>query len=179
MLTSCRRLWSPAVVPGGEVCGQEAYILSQLELVMKLVSFFRESFFVVPRGAVVVSLAFGLVACGSEGSTGKDAAVASDAKVSDAKVADAPAAIATEVACAGATITATVTAPGFAYSPNAVSIMRGQTVRFEMPGSHDVNSGGKGFDVGFGATKCFTFSVAGAYTFKCTPHQFSGTITVQ
>lgn len=116
--------------------------------------------------------ATGLVACGGDSNSTPDAA----------KVIDSAGAIASEVPCAGATVTATVTAPGFAFTITPSStIAVAQVVKFEMVAGtgHDVNSNGKGFDTGFGVTKCFKFNVAGSYTFKCTPHSFTGTIVVQ
>ncbi len=112
------------------------------------------------------------VACGGDSNSTPDAA----------KVVDGPGAIASEVPCAGATVTTTVTAPSFAYTITPSStISVNQVVKFEMVAgtSHDVNSNGKGFDTGFGVTKCFKFNVKGSYTFKCTPHAFTGTIVVQ
>lgn len=117
-------------------------------------------------------MATALVGCGSDSPGTLDAA----------KVVDGAAAFTSEVPCGGATVTTTVTAPAFAYtiSPSS-SITVNQVVKFEMVAgtSHDVNSNGKGFDTGFGVTKCFKFNVAGSYTFKCTPHGFTGTIVVQ
>ncbi len=113
-----------------------------------------------------------LVACGGDSTATPDAA----------KGIDSAAAIASEVPCAGATPTATVTAPSFMYTITPSStIAVNQVVKFEMVSGtgHDVNSNGKGFDTGFGVTKCFKFNVAGSYTFKCTPHSFTGTIVVQ
>lgn len=113
-----------------------------------------------------------LVACGGDSTATPDAA----------KVVDSAGAIASEVPCAGATVTTTVTAPGFAYTITPSSMITvNQVVKFEMAAGtgHDVNSNGKGFDTGFGVTKCFKFNVAGSYTFKCTPHNFTGTIVVQ
>lgn len=113
-----------------------------------------------------------LVGCGSDSTATPDAA----------KVVDSAPAIASEVPCGGATVTATVTAPGFAYTITPSStITVNQVVKFEMAAGtgHDVNSNGQGFDAGFGVTKCFKFNKAGSYTFKCTPHNFTGTIVVQ
>ena len=112
-------------------------------------------------------MASALVGCGGDSTATPDAAAA---------------AIASEVPCGGATVTATVTAPSFAYTitPSPM-ITVNQVVKFEMVAgtSHDVNSNGQGFDTGFGVTKCFKFNKAGSYTFKCTPHAFTGTIVVQ
>ncbi len=67
------------------------------------------------------------------------------------------------------------------YTPASSTIAVNQVVKFVMiaGSNHDVNANGKGFDTGFGVTKCFKFNVAGSYTFKCTPHNFTGTIVVQ
>jgi plastocyanin len=105
-----------------------------------------------------------------------------DAKVAgtpDAKVFDAkPLSMATEVSCAGAN-PPTVTAPGFAFTPMNTNIAINGIVRFTMPATHSVNSGGQGFDTTFNATKCFKFTIAGTYNFTCNPHGFAGSIVVQ
>ncbi|MBP9087854.1 MAG: hypothetical protein KBG15_17165 [Kofleriaceae bacterium] len=112
-----------------------------------------------------------LVGCGSDSTATPDAA----------KLVDSAGGIATEVPCASATPTATVTTTGFAYTPASSTIAVNQVVKFVMTAgsSHDVNSIGQGFDTGFGATKCFKFNIVGSYAFKCTPHNFTGTIVVQ
>lgn len=71
----------------------------------------------------------------------------------------------------------------FKYQPAATTITAGQIVKFVMDSSHDVapktTSDDSGLRVGFGQTKCLKFTTAGTFNFKCTPHGFSGSITVQ
>lgn len=98
----------------------------------------------------------------------------------DATAPDASTAAAvTEVDCASATIAELIVTDGAAYSPNAVTISAGEVVRFQPAATHDVASNDGLFSVGFGGDGCFRFDEAGSYTFHCTPHGFSGTVTVQ
>jgi plastocyanin len=122
------------------------------------------------RLSIVTCLA--LAACGGGGSSSPDAAV--DAPVV-AKVA--------EVTCPATPDATVMTVDGtFSYMPNAVTITQGQVVKFTTSSTHDVAPNTTGSDpalrVGFGATKCFRFTVPGTYGFHCTPHAFTGTITV-
>ncbi|MEJ7599216.1 MAG: plastocyanin/azurin family copper-binding protein [Kofleriaceae bacterium] len=68
------------------------------------------------------------------------------------------------------------------YDPSAVTIAVGQVVKFVNSSNHNVaplmTMSDAGLDVGFGATKCLKFTAAGSFKFKCTPHEFVGTITV-
>lgn len=71
-----------------------------------------------------------------------------------------------------------------AYMPNAVTISVNQIVRFQMSGDHDVTPNplgttDPGLVVDGGQTKCLQFTQAGTFGFFCTPHGFTGTITVQ
>jgi len=59
-----------------------------------------------------------------------------------------------------------------------VTITVGETIRFDPTAGHDVNSDGAGFDVPLAGEGCFRFNVAGTYPFRCTPHGFTGTVTV-
>ncbi|MBS1123680.1 MAG: Copper binding protein, plastocyanin/azurin family [Deltaproteobacteria bacterium] len=97
---------------------------------------------------------------------------------------DAPAAVATvtEVTpCTGETITVETTG-GFRFSPKDSTITVNQIVKFVNDPTHDVAPSGSmtdsGLRVGFGATKCLKFTKAGTFNFKCTPHGFTGSITV-
>lgn len=92
---------------------------------------------------------------------------------------DAPAASVVRVDCAGATIAATVAAPGFAFEPQATMISAGQVVQFTMPVSHNAVSDEGMFTAGFNASTCFRFDAARTYPFHCEPHGFTGTIVVQ
>ena len=118
----------------------------------------------------ITSLALTTVACGGDDDDGGGTSI------------DAPAATttATVVDCTGVTPAATITAPGFAYTPNAVTITSGQVVKFTMPASHDAKSRTPGlFHVMFNQEQCLRFDGAGRVEFFCVPHQFTGTITVQ
>jgi hypothetical protein len=91
---------------------------------------------------------------------------------------DGPPSSVVEVACAGATIAETVVTAGNSYSPDAVTIDVGDVVRFNPGATHDVN-GGSHFRVGIAGDACFRFDEAGVFPFFCTPHQFTGMVTVQ
>lgn len=87
-----------------------------------------------------------------------------------------------EIACPGGE-DATVTTSGSMFSPMSSSIPVNGIVKFVMivGSGHDVVSTtpGETFSVGFGETKCFQFTRAGTFTFKCMPHNFNGSIMVQ
>jgi plastocyanin len=85
----------------------------------------------------------------------------------------------TEVSCAGATIAATVTTLGFAYSPETTTIGVGDVVEFTPDSSHDVNGEDPGLTVPLGGDLCFSFDEAGTYDFHCNPHGFQGSVVVQ
>lgn len=115
---------------------------------------------------VVASILCPLAACGGDdgGSTDIDAASST----------------VSQVTCGGATIAATVTAPGFAFTPMSSTISVGQIVQFDMPSSHNAVSDSSGlFRADFNASTCFRFDAAGSYGFHCEPHAFTGTIVVQ
>jgi plastocyanin len=84
-----------------------------------------------------------------------------------------------EVDCAAAPPAATVTTSGFSYSPDAVTIGAGEVVRFVVSASHDAASTDGLFRVGFGGDACLRFDEPGSYGFVCTPHGFSGVVTVR
>lgn len=120
---------------------------------------------------------------GLDGSPGDGPQVV-DAPSVDAPSVDAPPSVVQEVSCAGANIAATITAPGFAFSPMQSTVALNAVVQFTMPGSHSAVSGetpgvadGQ-FTVSFSETKCLRFTAAGTYGFWCNPHQFTGSITV-
>lgn len=127
-----------------------------------------------------------LAACGSSSSTNVDAppppAIDAAAPAIDAApVIDAappPPGVATEVPCADAPTAPTISTPGFAYTPASTNIAAGSVVKFTLSDEHDVASTTTGLRVNFGATKCLKFATAGTYKFHCTPHGFTGTITV-
>lgn len=123
-----------------------------------------------------VPLVLSLVACGDDGgSVTPDAAVTIDA---------APTSTLVEVnpcpTTADATVNTTDTANS--YMPMLTTITQGQVVKFSTSLNHDVSPLPPMTDsmlvVGFNKTKCFRFTAPGTFKFKCTPHGFTGTITV-
>lgn len=107
-----------------------------------------------------------------------------DARLVDAGP-DAPPDAPTEVRvvnCAGSTPAKTVTAEDGtdAFMPAATTITVDQVVQFEMPSTHNVVpvASDPGLAVGFGQTKCLQFTATGTFNFKCAPHGFTGSITV-
>lgn len=115
-----------------------------------------------------------LAACGSEESSGT---------IDAPSGVDGAAATVVEVTpCTGETATVTTDAT-FKYTPMATTINQGQIVKFVMDPSHDVapsptRPSDPGLRVGFGATKCLRFTQQGTFNFFCSPHGFTGTITV-
>ena len=121
-------------------------------------------------GRISLALVFA-AACGGGGSTPSIDAPASGNKV-------------TTVDCATNAPTATVATQNFMFTPAATTIAAGQVVKFQLESVHNVvpdttTTSDPGLTVGFGATACLKFSTAGTYGFKCEPHGFKGTITVQ
>ncbi len=117
---------------------------------------------------------FAFAACGGGGG---DPAPADSPSTTDGPAST----IETITPCAGESATVT-TDSSFKYTPMATTITAGQIVKFVMDPSHDVApktaADDKGLRVGFGATKCLKFTTAGTFNFKCTPHGFAGSITV-
>lgn len=95
----------------------------------------------------------------------------------DVEAPDATGATITSVSCVGATIAATATTSGLAYSPQSGTISAGGVVRFDPTATHNVI--GEGFDVPLAGEGCFRFAAAGTFAFRCTPHGFTGSIIVQ
>lgn len=97
---------------------------------------------------------------------------------------DAPAATVLEVAPCPGTPDAIVTTRDdvYVYMPATTTIAVGQVVRFDTSLYHDVAPlppmTDAALSVGFGTTRCLRFTAPGTFRFKCTPHGFSGTITV-
>lgn len=115
----------------------------------------------LPCCAVVV-----LAACGSSDSSPLpvDAAVQTTVQTVD---------------CATVSPAMAITTSGMAYLPQTATIAVNGVVKWTMPTSHNVESTTAGLAVDYGATKCLKFTVAGQYTYKCTAHGFTGTLTVQ
>jgi len=121
-------------------------------------------------GRISLALVFA-AACGGGGSTPSIDAPASGNKV-------------TTVDCATNAPTATVATQNFTFTPATTTIAVGQVVKFQLESVHDVvpdptTATDAGLTVGFGATACLKFTAAGTFGFKCDPHGFKGSITVQ
>jgi plastocyanin len=141
----------------------------------------------------LLTLALALGSCSSDNSKAADASVIHDSKTVDAKMFDAhvdsppplPDALTdveTVVCPTNPDAVVTTTNGNLAsYSVPSTTIAVGQTVQFVMSSFHNVfpNAGqDPGLHVGFGATLCKKFTVAGTYTFECSAHLFMGTVTV-
>ena len=83
--------------------------------------------------------------------------------------------------------TYTVVTQGLAFSPDTLTIAVGDSVTFDLGGSHNAvevsaetyGSNGSaalegGFAVGFGGTETITFDTAGTFYYVCTPHAGAG-----
>ena len=83
------------------------------------------------------------------------------------------------VTCSGTPPTITTTTNSF--SPMSVQIAPGEMVHFMLGGTHNVVSttAGQTFNLGLGANACLEFDTAGTFTFKCGPHNFTGSVVVQ
>src|SRR4249920_284361 len=120
---------------------------------------------------------FMLAACGDDGGamTQVDAPAA---------MPDAPAATVMKVSCTGVTPAATVSTSDttFSYSPASTTISVGSIVKFNTSASHDVKPNpikpsDPGLTVGFNEMACLKFTKAGAFSFVCSVHSFSGMVT--
>jgi plastocyanin len=146
-----------------KICPPEDSDVLALRAIMTKKSFIKVS------GLFLIAVA----GCGSSDTK----TVTPDAKPTAGPDAMVSAVVATMVACP-ATPDATVVTTGFAYTPETTTITLNQIVKFEMPSTHDINSGNKGFDTPLGGNKCFQFTKTGTHSFKCTPHNFTGKIIV-
>jgi plastocyanin len=71
-----------------------------------------------------------------------------------------------------------VTTSGFSFSPSSLTIAVGDTVEFQIGGSHDVAWGCSGTT--YAGSYSRTFSSAGSFSYCCTRHPgMNGVITVQ
>ncbi|MBA3539346.1 MAG: hypothetical protein H0T79_06930, partial [Deltaproteobacteria bacterium] len=107
-----------------------------------------------------------------------------DARLVDATTAlpDAPTAVQVVTCPVGGNTPTVVTGAG-TYSPVSTAIAVNEIVKFTMPSIHNVVPDpalmtDDGLNVGFNATRCLKFTVAGTYNFKCGPHQFKGNVVV-
>jgi plastocyanin len=83
--------------------------------------------------------------------------------------------------CPGTPDATVITTVANMYMPMATTITQGQVVKFTMNAAHDVapnSAASTGLVVPLGGDRCYRFTSPGAYSFKCTPHGFTGTITV-
>src|SRR5437762_1019763 len=110
-----------------------------------------------------------IAACGGGGGSDIDARPSADA---------APQVVHT-VACTGTP--PTIMTVGNSFSPMSVTIAPGGMVHFMLASAHDLVSTtpGQNFSLPFGADTCLQFDTAGTFTFKCMPHQFTGSVVVQ
>lgn len=120
-----------------------------------------------------IVLAVALAACG-----GDDGMQMPDAKMADA----APMNNVVDVTCP-ATPDATVMALSGSYSPMNSTIGSNGIVKFVTTIDHNVEPNpltttDPGLRVGFNQTKCLQFKATGVFGFKCGPHAFVGTVTV-
>src|SRR5438105_10172821 len=95
------------------------------------------------------------------------------------------------MAAGAATVTVMVGSDGFSFSPESVTIQRGDTVKWTWSASgHSSTAGTPGSPSGFwdsgilnqGATFSHTFNTAGSFPYYCTPHGaccgMTGVVTV-
>jgi len=124
-----------------------------------------------------------LVGCGDDGGKSIDAAPPGDAPRIDAPIdAAVQAAALVQVDPCPGTVDATVITTGASvYMPVSTTITTNQIVKFTMNAAHDV-APLPGTDpdlvVPLGGERCFQFTSTGVARFKCTPHGFTGLITV-
>jgi plastocyanin len=119
--------------------------------------------------AVVLALLTSIAACSSGGDD--------DNPGIDAP----PGAKVTEVTpCTGES--ATIMTLGTRFEPMAATITTNQVVKFVNDVGHDIKPNGTMSDAALavpdGQTKCFKFTAAGTYNFRCSIHGFVGSITV-
>ena len=126
------------------------------------------------RLTLVFSLALSFVACGDDG--GSTPPVDSPTGGGAVQAVTCP---------ATPDATVTTTDGSFVYSPMNTTISVNQVVRFMMSSTHDVKPNSTAgntdaaLDVGLGQTKCFKFTLANTYNFRCSPHGFVGSVVVQ
>jgi plastocyanin len=130
-------------------------------------------------GRISLVMMLAVAACGGGDDGGGNGTIDAPAGTADAPAA----ATVKEVACAGGEMEVTTDNASFVYSPAATTITQGQAVKFTMSSTHDVApvtnaQSDPGLRVGFGQSKCLMFTATGTFKFKCTPHGFTGTVTV-
>lgn len=118
---------------------------------------------------------FALAACGDDGGSGTPDAP---------KQIDAQGSRVMEVTCP-ATPAATFTTQASSFSPATASVMQGQVVKFvSTTTDHPIGpvpadpTSDPGLVVPGTQTKCFMFLAKGSFKFRCTVHNYAGTLTV-
>lgn len=144
-----------------------------------------------------------LVACGDDGGSSIDArqidanlngdAVVIDGPPIDAPI-DAPPMIdamqtVLSVTCpASPDASITVAQSGSAFEPSSVTIAQNEIVEFDMTTEDAMNHNvvplttqpsDPGLRVNYNEKKCLQFTATGTFHFKCMPHGFEGSVTVQ
>ena len=111
-----------------------------------------------------------LAACG-----GDDGGGAADAAI------DTPASTIMLVDPCPGTVDATITTLASRFDPATATITQGQVVKFVSTATHPIGAQ-PGTEttlaVPEGQTKCFRFTAARAYSYKCNVHGYVGTLTV-
>ena len=78
-------------------------------------------------------------------------------------------------------VDATITTLASRFDPTAATITQGQVVKFVSTATHPIGAQ-PGTDpllaVPEGQTKCFRFTTAGTYRYKCNVHSYAGMLTV-
>ena len=124
-----------------------------------------------------LALLFVFAACGGSGSNSPDASGQSDAAAATVMAVTCP-----------ATVPLTVDAPDtdlrFVFTPSNSPLPVGSIVKFTMHNDHNVAPSltgptDPGLMVNFNETKCLMFTHTGTFGFRCVPHGFTGTITIQ
>jgi plastocyanin len=81
-----------------------------------------------------------------------------------------------------ATPDATFMTMAASFNPSTAMINQGQVAKFISTSTHPIAAlagTDPALNVAEGATKCFRFTMAGMFKFKCTVHGYVGTLTVQ
>ena len=89
----------------------------------------------------------------------------------------------TVVSCNGTTPIQSVTMTGGSYSPRLIAAHVGDVVQYTTTSDHDVSSQTRVnntpvYRIGFSTTGCLQFNTVGSYTYDCSIHGFTGTVTV-
>jgi plastocyanin len=132
---------------------------------------------------IYITFALSILACGGGDDDGGDDPPATDAPAIDAPGIDAPPGTgATVVDCAGVTPIAEIRYNGDVLSARALTVARGDVVRFHSLGSHTAWHDQGLWSATGDESQCVRFDGAGSYGFYCYFHpggaEETGTITV-